>query len=278
MKVIFGTRKIKYFVEKKGANPNIQNQRDSYSALMYIVWLCDDDKKTEGLLYDRVLNTYRYLLSLEDIDVNLTDVGGNRLIHHVVRKRTAKFLHILLEKRCVCRDIDVLNVEMDNSPLHIASSCNKYIPVETIYLLLKAGADPNLRCRYSGMTPLHYVMDAYNDNGGEMMTKMSVECEDKLCEILWVFLQFPRTRLGDVHLRDKRGRTVLHYAARYVRSRTVIDILLNRGEYQSLSRTDNYHFTPNDDAIGAGNHDAIFAFQRYNMVAKFGLSQIRSAG
>ncbi len=52
--------KIKYFVEMKGANPNIQNQRDSYSALMYIVWLCDDDKKTEGLLYDRVLNTYRY--------------------------------------------------------------------------------------------------------------------------------------------------------------------------------------------------------------------------
>ena len=238
--------KIIFFVEKKGANPNVKCRSDK-TALMVISWMGRND--INGPFHDKLLKTFKFLLGREDIDLNVMDNSGTRAIHIVVGMKDPTFLRLLLENRSVREDINVLDLRRGLSPLHIACS-NGLFPIISIQNLLRYGADPNVQGRY-GRTPLHLLMVAYERSNSHI---------GELCQILDFFSQCPTTILG---LRDVRGRTVLHHASMCIYSGVVIDKLLRMGEYRSLDLRDIHGFTPVNKAEANHNNEAMTVFRQW---------------
>ena len=215
--------------------------------------------EVEGVVHDNILKTFTFLLERRDVDVNISHLGAVLAIHHVVDMRDPAFLHLLLEKRPEA-SLGINALSRPNgegeAPLHCACR-DPMVPLENIRMLLAHGADPNMKCGESLMTPLQYLMVAYAGR--------DVDRINKLIAIINEFFKNPQTRLGDPTLVDKYGRTLLHYAARNVRSEEVCDMLLRRGEYKSIKIGCSKGVTPLQEAMrqnNTGAFDAMVGFRR----------------
>jgi ankyrin repeat protein len=111
-----------------------------------------------------------------------------------------------------------------------------------------------MRCGFLRQTPLQILLVTYANHDTNFD-------ENKLIRILEVFFQHAVARIGDPNLCDISGRTLLHYAASFIRSRAVIDILLGKGEYRSIGVVVNVDGTPMDVAIAFGNTVAMGAIR-----------------
>lgn len=87
---------------------------------------------------------------------------------------------------------------------------------QTLELLLKNGADPNIRSELDGFTALHWAVDAAIDGMIQTNTKLpspkSIECID-------ILLKYG----ADVNIKDDRGETALDVALNYTVSKEVLN-------------------------------------------------------
>ena len=251
--------RINVLVGEREADPNIMvwDGKLGMSPLMYMVWVGREE--TNGPFHDTLLSTFKFLLDRDDIDVSMNYGRGIRLIQRAACMTDPEFLRILLENRIVCESIDVLNAD-GQSPLYHACTRSD-ISIQSIEYLLNAGANPNIHCGFLGRTPLQTVMSscAYS-------YKNTDTYKSKVFQILQVFFRCAGNRLGDPDLCDNRGNTLLHCAAKCVRSRTVIDMLLIMGENRSLEVRNMGNSTPEESANAAGNTEALAAFREWRLL------------
>ena len=260
----FSMETIIHLIDVRRADPNVKDISNR-TAIMKICMLCT--RMVGGEFHDKLLGAFKFLLGREDICVNEADRLGDWPIHHAAFMADSKFLKVLLEHRSAREGINALNDRAGLAPLHSACS-NDFVPVKIIEYLLRAGANPNIRCGRFGKTPLHYVLQTY---GGY------AQYGDKLVLILQAFFQNPDTVLGNPGFRDNLGKTLLHYAVEHVRLRAVIDMLLEWGENQSLFVLDNMNYTPIRSAVQRGHAEAVAAFRNY-ATRKFRRGEFHLAG
>jgi ankyrin repeat protein len=244
---------IKFCIEREGANPNSQNE-DGITPLMYIGYLLSQPTAIQNIPppHDVLLNTFAFFLSRPDIDMSIYDIWGRLLIHQVVLWENPNFLRILLDNISVRQNIDTPTLRMAFSPLHLACSFS-HVPVENIQHLLDAGANSNLQCAEFGRTPLHWVLVCNN-------LPSNIH---RAVQILEIFFHCRDVRIGDPNLKDKWGKTLLHYAAGYMRSKRIVDMLLKNGEFRSIDVLDSFNNTPIKQAHMNKNTEAIQAIQSY---------------
>jgi ankyrin repeat protein len=250
--------RIRILVEEQGADPNIVNLA-GYTPLMVIIntW---GNGEIGGPFYDKIIRTFEFLVGRADVDVLVADLVGNMAIHFAVLAKNSIFLRILLGNINVRRNIDIGTLIMGHSAIHIA--CNEtYTPIENIKLLLSAGADPNKQCPYFGRTPLQFLMQTRG---------LAPRYTDWVIAVLHVFFDCPTLRLGDPSIRDVGGDTLLHIAVRDMRSRRVIEMLLDKGEGANMGAQNNVGDTQMAAATSANNAPAIDALQNYIRRRRFG--------
>jgi ankyrin repeat protein len=129
-------------------------------------------------------------------------------------------------------------------------------PFKNTQILLWYGADPNAKCGEYGRTPLQQLMVTYFGHDDKL---------GKVIAIIHAFLESRRTtRFGDLNLRDKKGQTLLHYAAGRMQSREVIWLLMAAGEENSVNvRESHFGLTPIEEAERVNNHAAVRAIQSF---------------
>jgi hypothetical protein len=249
----FPSEVIEDLIANKGADPNVRDEISGLTLLLKISTV--GEQETAGAFHDKLLRIFVFFIGRPDVDVNIgLDLDHKLAIHHVCVMRDPAFLSLFLEHRPEARlGINALS-STGKAPLHFACA-NSMVPLENIRGLLVYGADPNMKCGRDGNTPLHYLMTAYADHNQL----------EKLVAILNEFFRNPLTKLGDPNLKNNKDQTLLHHAAGHIRSSSVINMLLSRGEYRSIPVKDKHLKTPFDYANLFGNKDvmgAICGFRR----------------
>jgi ankyrin repeat protein len=141
---------------------------------------------------------------IKEIDGNITekcvkakDQYGRTLLHHVVSRDAGAV------KRLLSRGADPNAADdVGQTPLHWAAYIGRS---DIVRLLLKYGANLNIKTKYDGRTPLH-VAAAYEVSVVKLLIKYG----------------------ADVNARDSRGRTPL-YIALEERNVDVVKALLRHG-------------------------------------------------
>src|SRR5690606_10363776 len=100
-------------------------------------------------------NVEEFLLSLEDINVNIVDKKGRTPLHFACYEASLNSVKSLLKLNIEINAID----NKGNSALHYA--CSKKCP-EIIKILTNAGADVNIE-NEDGETPLHISLNISDD-------------------------------------------------------------------------------------------------------------------
>ena len=251
----FPSEEIEELIANDGADPNVRDEGTGLTLLMKISTVQDFVLEID-VLGDKLLRTFTFLLKRPGIDVNIAENGGERLIHLVIVMRDPRFLSLLLENSLdACQSINTpFHPPEGKTPLHLACE-RRSVPLENIQVLLAHGADPNLKCAVDGRTPLQYLMPAYAGRDADQI--------NKVIAIIHEFFKNPNTRLGDPTLIDNYGQTLLHYAAGFIHSRRVCDMLLRRGEYKSIKIRNRMGYTPIEEAIRADNTGAIDAINGF---------------
>ncbi len=133
--------------------------------------------------------------------------------------------------------------------LHLAAKANN---VECMQVLVRYGASVNSRDAISA-TPLHYACSSNSHeavvfllmNGANVQAKDEYECFPLLLALKRDSMSMARMLLlqkADIHLRGKRGNTILHFTAQSGKVNQ-IDVLI--GEFgASLLRLNDSHETP----------------------------------
>ena len=240
-------------IQNQGADPNVRCDTSGWTLLM---WLCAIGKEEVGGNYhDQMLVLFRWLLDRHDIDVNVEVRGvGNVLLGEAASMRDPMFLQLVLMKGDAQRGINQKLLGDGFTPLLLACQ-DPVTPIQNIRALIAHGAATNVQCTLYGRTPLHYVMMTYtgdNANGG------------KVVGILEEFFKYFEGRNAAARVRDNNGQTVLHYAARFVHSARVCELLLGLGGIGSVRARDNRrHLTPLDYARDAGNIEIATVIENY---------------
>ena len=248
--------RIRILVEEQGANPNIVNLAGNTPLMVIIkIW---GNKTIDRPYYDFIIRTFQLLV--ERADVLVADRSGDMAIHVAVLAKNSIFLRILLDDTKIQHNIDIGNQSMGHSAVQMACGVSG-TPIENIKLLLSAGADPNMQCRIFRRTPLQLLME---------VGVLDVTGIDWVIAVLRVFFDCPTLELGDPTIRDLGGDTLLHTAAREMRSRYVIEMLLDRGEGANVGSLNTLGETPLTIAIKVNNDPAVAALENYGRKRSFG--------
>jgi ankyrin repeat protein len=243
-------------VEEQGADPNIVNLAGNTPLMVIIkIW---GNKTIDRPYYDKIIRTFQLLV--ERADVLVADRSGDMAIHVAVLAKNSIFLRILLDDTKIQHNIDIRNVSMGYSAVQMACGVSG-TPIENIKLLLSAGADPNMRSSIFRRTPLQLLME---------VGVLDVTGIDWVIAVLRVFFESPTLELGDPTIRDLGGDTLLHTAAREMRSRYVIEMLLDRGEGANVGSLNTLGETPLTIAIKVNNDLAVAALENYGRKRSFG--------
>jgi len=101
--------------------------------------MTDDMTKHSEAWFDAVAHcdeeALRELLKL-GVDINTADAKKNTALHHATRMANLSLMHFLIENGA---DLNALN-DRSSTPLHLTEK-----NIDTIRILLEAGADPNLK-------------------------------------------------------------------------------------------------------------------------------------
>jgi ankyrin repeat protein len=168
--------------------------------------------------------------SLEKCDIKARDKYGRTLLHHAVDYGYVSIVKRLLDRGVNPNEVD----DAGMTPLHMARR------LDVAKLLLLHGANPNVKTKYDGRTPLHYAAaegrlaiialllrhDAYidaRDNYGK--TPLYLAVENVHVDVVSYLLR----RGANPNVRDERGlETPLHIAS-YYGDITVARLLIKYG-------------------------------------------------
>lgn len=154
-------------------------------------------------LDDKKITTY--LLSIPEIDINLSDKNGLSPLHWAVINNNGELLNLLLSHGA---DINVQEID-GWTPLHLAL---KSSPKEIIAILLKYNAKTNIRNSY-GQTAVHFV--AIYVHNKEILNLLFSKIKNLGAPPLF-------------NIKDHECNTPLHLAA-YSNNHWAIDLLIKAG-------------------------------------------------
>ncbi|XP_026161374.1 CARD- and ANK-domain containing inflammasome adapter protein [Mastacembelus armatus] len=161
--------------------------------------VCDKQGYTPLLLSAELGHTEVFSVLVENqakLDATLSDLSA---LHLAVHSGSVPIVETLLEKGL---DPNITGPK-DRTPLHLAAQCNR---PEIVDLLLKAGAQVNVKpLTQDGLTPLHLA----SQHGHA----------DTVIRLL--------KNKADPEVKDKLGRTALHWAASSQVESCVVDLLLS---------------------------------------------------
>lgn len=154
-------------------------------------------------------------------------------------------------------------------PLHLAAGLpTRAISKRIVVRLLKAGADPNYRSKWSRVTPLMRATMAANLLTVKELLKAGADhalsdCdgETALCKLRGTTPQLKAmaktivTSGGDINVQNQRGATPLHFYAGANAKRPFLECLLELGANPSIR--DCQGRTPFMWAVARGNRDAM---------------------
>ena len=220
---VFQVDNIRQFIER-GANPNITLGGD------YNLSLLQEICSSEFLKHDISIPTFKYLLSLPDINTDHMDEKGRRLIHHTASAPHEEFLlsFFRMKKEAASRYINWY-CEQDTegkipkplyqlqTPLFI--EIKKYTSLNSISPLLEHGANPNQKCM-DGKTPLHVFCEKLMNYGPALE-------DEKIFNLLL-------DHGGDIYATDDEGESPLSLVAEMKKGQKLFAILIQRGVDMSI--------------------------------------------
>ncbi|MCC8377445.1 MAG: ankyrin repeat domain-containing protein [Rickettsia endosymbiont of Graphium doson] len=163
---------------------------------------------------------FRYLINLEEFDINAEDKNGNTLLHEAIDQGKAEVVKFLTSYK----NLEVNTKDLGgNSPLHLAIKSNNPEIVEM--LLSCENINVNEKDKY-GDTTLHKAIRSYNH---------------KIIEMLLLREEI------DVNEKDNQGKTPLHGAVKSNRPE-IVKMLLLRKE-TDVNEKDNQGKTPLHKAV-----------------------------
>ena len=254
----FFPQKIKTLIINQRADPNI-TMRDNNMTLLIKLSIVGQNEVNGSVFGEDLFKLFSFLLKRPDININIPTTAGICVIHTVATMNDPRFLsHLLANNLDALRYINIFSfLPHGKTALHYA--CDSVtVPIKNIENLLLAGANPNIKSLQGGHTPLQCLMIAYrniNDN---------ILLINKLITTLKIFFENKNTRLGNLDLSDSNGCTLLHYAVQYIHSREVFNMILQKGEFNSINIHDNLMgVTPAQEAVTQNNTQAITEFWKY---------------
>ncbi len=160
-----------------------------------------------------VLETCRFLLE-QGADPSIADLCGKTPLHHAAQAWPGDLVWLLVDYGAVVNRRD----STYRTPLHWAAEGGTFLALAG---LLSAGSDPSL-CDENEMTPLELTPEGPFIRAAAALTFASGPLHPKLNPLALHALAFAESldRLdqaiaggADLHARDHRGRTALHWAA-----------------------------------------------------------------